>query len=129
MSTSERPPAPGTVLIRDLEIRCIVGVLPRERIEPQILRLDVELDLDLAPAAAAEAVEHTVDYAAVAAWLAERALSRAYRLVETLAVESCRDLLARHPSLTRAAITVKKPAAVPAAAWVGCRYEARRSPP
>lgn len=119
-------PAPGTVLIRDLEIRCIIGILPHERVQPQSLFLDIDLDLDLAPAAAGEDVNRTVDYAAVSHWLTERVVRRGYRLVETLAVESCRGILQRHPQVARVAITVKKPAAVPSAAWVGCRFEARR---
>lgn len=116
----------GTVTIRDLEIRCIVGILPRERVEPQSLFLDVDLDLDFAPAAEAEDVSKTIDYAAVSAWLTGQVQARKYQLVETLAVEGCHGLLEAHPAVQRVRIEVKKPAAVPAAAHVGCIFEARR---
>lgn len=117
----------GTVTIRDLEILCIVGILPRERVEPQTLFLDVDLDLDFGPAAKTEDVTHTIDYAAVSAWLTERLQTRKYQLVETLAVECCQQLLEQHPTVGRVRIEVKKPAAVPAAAHVGCIFEARRA--
>lgn len=116
----------GTVIISDLHVHCIVGILPRERVETQDLFLDVEMDLDFAEAARTEHVKHTVDYAAVSAMLTETIQSRKYQLVETLAVRGCADILEQHPMVSRVRITVKKPAAVPSAAHVGCIYEARR---
>lgn len=116
----------GTVLIADLEVSCIVGILPRERVEEQPLFLDVEMDLDFGPAARSESVATTVDYAAVASQLTDWIRRKKYQLVETLAVECCREILAGHPRVVRVRITVKKPQAVPAARHVGVSFELRR---
>lgn len=116
----------GTVLIAELAIDCIVGVLPPERVSEQRLVLDVELDLDFAAAARSESVATTVDYSAVAAWLTAHVRRAKYRLVETLAVECCRGLLAQHPPVSRVRVTVKKPGAVEAARFAGAVFELRR---
>lgn len=117
----------GTILIADLEVRCIVGILPRERVEPQPLFLDLEMDHDFGPAAATEDVTTTVDYAEVSRVLAEQIKARQYWLIETLAVEGCATLLARYPGLQRVKITVKKPQAVAETRHVGVVFEQRRA--
>lgn len=119
----------GTVIIADLSIDCIVGILPHERVAEQPLWLDVELDLDFGPAAQSESVAFTVDYAAVSMALIDHIRHKQYQLVETLAVDCCQLILAAHPRVTRVKITVKKPAAVPAARYVGVVFEQRRSAP
>ena len=116
----------GTVLIADLAVECIVGILPHERVTEQRLLLDVEMDLDFAAAARSESVASTIDYAAVSTALTDWIRRKKYQLVETLAVECCRELLATHRRLSRVRITVKKPAAVEAARFVGVVFEARR---
>lgn len=116
----------GTVLINGLAIECIVGVLPHERVRAQRVVLDVELDLDFAAAARSESVATTVDYTAVAAALTAQVQRAKYRLVETLAVECCRALLAQHRQVSRVRVRVEKPAAVEAARWVGVDLELRR---
>lgn len=117
----------GTILIADLEVRCIVGILDRERVEPQPLYLDLEMDHDFGPAAETEDVSTTVNYAEVSQVLAELIQRRKYWLIETLAVEGCAMLLDKYPGLHRVKITVKKPEAVAETRYVGVVFEQRRS--
>ena len=48
--------------IRDLALRCIVGVYPEERREKQDVVLNITLYADLRPAGASDRLEDTVDY-------------------------------------------------------------------
>jgi len=48
--------------IRDLEIECIVGVMPEERYTPRLVRINLRLECDLAAAGRSDALEDTVDY-------------------------------------------------------------------
>lgn len=71
--------------LRDLEVRCIVGVYPRERDIPQPLLLDVDLWIDTRRAAHSEALSATVDYGRLAGELRFLLESCRFRLVETAA--------------------------------------------
>ena len=94
--TSARP---GRIFISGLSLRCIIGILPEERSEPQRLELDIEMESDIAAAAATDAIERTVDYAAVAELVRGLAAEGRYRLVETLVADACDQVLARFPGL------------------------------
>lgn len=48
-----------------LEVSCIIGDLPDERINEQVLRIDAVLFLDLRPAARSDDLDDTVDYAEI----------------------------------------------------------------
>ena len=105
----------GTIELERLEIDCIVGIHPFERVQEQKIFLDVLLEIDFAPAAASENVANTIDYTDVAATLTDLVRTRRYQLIETLAVEAADLLLSQHPQVERIQIAVHKPAAVPQA--------------
>lgn len=48
-----------------LEVSCIIGDLPDERINEQVLRVDAVLFLDLRAAARSDEIDDTIDYAEV----------------------------------------------------------------
>jgi dihydroneopterin aldolase len=105
----------GTIELQRLEIDCIVGILPFERVTEQKIFLDVSMDVDFAAAAASEDVADTIDYTVVSRELADLIRERKFQLIETMAVE-CADLvLSRHPTVEKASIAIHKPAAVPQA--------------
>ena len=52
----------GTTGVRDLEVTCIVGIYPHERVQEQSVFLDIEIDYDFGPAHASDAIEDVVDY-------------------------------------------------------------------
>ena len=51
----------GTILIEALEIICIIGVHPDERVNPQRILVDCELDYDFAAAAPSDRTIAAVD--------------------------------------------------------------------
>jgi 7,8-dihydroneopterin aldolase/epimerase/oxygenase len=105
----------GTIELERLEIDCIVGILPFERVAEQKIFVDVAMELDFAPAAASEDVADTIDYTVVSRELTELVRERKYQLIETMAVECVELVLARHPSVREASVAIHKPAAVPRA--------------
>ena len=113
----------GTIAVADLEIRCIVGIHPHERVEPQTLFLDVEIDHDFARAADSGDTSHTVDYSEMSEALTLMVQEGRFHLMEALAERGCRLIFERWPSVTRCRITVKKPAALPAARYAAVRVE------
>ncbi|MBM4163846.1 MAG: dihydroneopterin aldolase [Lentisphaerae bacterium] len=107
-----------TIIIRDLETVCIIGTLPRERIEPQRLIMGLELTCDLARAGVSDTITDTVDYATLAQEATAIARTSRCHLLERLAA-----LLAAHclkqPGVTAVTVRLEKPDALPGSAVAG----------
>lgn len=74
------------LFIEGLRVETVIGVLAWEQQIRQRLRFDIELTLDLQPAAGADSAEAlAVDYAAVAQAVSELVGGRSWQLVETVA--------------------------------------------
>lgn len=86
------------------------GVLAQERRDGQIFVVDVDLVADIRPAAAADDLDLTVDYAAVAGAVVARIQSDPVDLIETLAEQIAQMCLA-FPGVVSTTITVHKPQA------------------
>ena len=100
----------------NFELACIVGILPRERIEPQPLEVALELGIDLDPCGQSGDLAQSIDYAAVDAQVRFLCAEGRFRLIEVLSVAILRLLLAppgpgetRSP-LSWARLQVRKPA-------------------
>lgn len=76
-----------------MSLRCIVGLLERERRNPQQLDVELALGLDLDGAAGGD-LSQSVDYAAVADQVHFLAAHGRWRLLESLAAAICRLVLA-----------------------------------
>jgi len=85
------------------------GVEPRERAEPQRFSIDVELGLDLRPAGTADALELTVDYAAVDRAVRRIVETTSFALIEALAERIAATLLAEQPLAEAVTVRVRKP--------------------
>lgn len=96
------------IVIRQLEVPTVIGVYAFEREQPQILRCDLVLSLDISRAAQTDDLQHTIDYAAVAQRV--RALGEAcqYQLLEAFAEHMANDLLAHFSSIVALEITLYK---------------------
>jgi len=98
------------ISLRGLRVRGNHGVFDFERRDGQDFVVDVELELDLAPAAASDHVDDTVHYGELAGRLAEVIAGEPVNLIETLAdrlVAVCLD----HDRVAAATVTVHKPQA------------------
>lgn len=75
---------PDAIVVRGIEAQGRHG-LPGERDNPQPFVADVEIIGDLAPAAAADSIDATIDYATVAEEVREVIVNESYELLEALA--------------------------------------------
>lgn len=75
------------ITIADLEVFYCVGVPDEERAKPQRLLLTVEMEFDFGPAALTDRVTKTIDYQAVAQYLASFGEDRSWKLLEKLATD------------------------------------------
>jgi len=99
------------ILIRDLAVRCIIGVNADERREKQDVLINVALAADLRPAGRSDRFEDAVDYRAIKKEIFAAAESSQYYLVEALAERVAQICLA-HRGVDRVQVTVEKPAAL-----------------
>ncbi len=78
------------------QIDCItsIGVSIEERSLKTVLSVDVEISTDTRPAARSDSLEDAIDYAAVVDLVVRLGACREYKLVETLAEEVARVVLA-----------------------------------
>jgi 7,8-dihydroneopterin aldolase/epimerase/oxygenase len=98
------------ISLRGLTVRGHHGVFDFERRDGQDFVIDVDLELDLAPAAASDDVTDTVHYGELAEALAAVAAGEPVNLIETLAERLAAVCLA-DPRVHAATVTVHKPSA------------------
>ncbi len=84
------------------------GLLAEERARAQPFGIDVTLRLDLAPAAATDAIADTVDYGAVVAAVARIVEGEHCSLIERLAGRTAESLLALDPRIAEVVVRVAK---------------------
>ncbi len=103
------------ITIDALVVRCIVGVLDRERHTPQAVHIDMGLQVDLTEAADRDDLAATVNYANVTDQLRFLATQGRFRLIETLGLAALRAILAPPESVEERAqvcdawIRIRKP--------------------
>ena len=110
------------VFIRELRADTVIGVYDWERTIRQQVVLDLELGSDNRRAAASDAIEHAVDYAAISARLLSFIEGSEFQLVETLA-EQLAELVLTEFSVPWLRLRLCKPGAVAAAKDVGVIIE------
>ncbi len=105
----------------DLDLDCIVGILPRERVTPQELRCSLVMGLDLTPCATTGDLGSSVNYADADTMVRHLAGEGHFLLIETMALVALRWLLAPvGPGEARAAlgeveVHLRKPEVMPRA--------------
>jgi 7,8-dihydroneopterin aldolase/epimerase/oxygenase len=112
------------ITVCDLEVFYRVGVTEAERAQPQRLLLNIELELDLAPAAASDQLGDTIDYFAACQRLLRFGDDAHWELIETVAADAAQMLLDEFKA-GRVTVEVKK-FVLPQARYVSVRLT--RSP-
>jgi D-erythro-7,8-dihydroneopterin triphosphate epimerase len=106
------------VFIRDLAIRCIVGVDEEERREKQDVLIQITMQTDLRRAGRTDALEDTVDYRALKKRIIRRVEESRFYLIEALA-QSIADECLRDNRVEHVEVAVEKPGALRFARTVG----------
>lgn len=97
------------IILRGMVFEGRHGLLEEEQQRPQPFRVDVELVLNLQPAAVEDDIAETVDYRDVYATCRQIVESTSFRLVEALAEAIAHELLAEFP-VAEVGVRIGKPA-------------------
>ena len=111
-----------TVFITGLKATSVIGCYAWERDIRQTLVIDLELQADFGRAAATDALEDALDYAAISQRVIAVCDASRFQLLEALA-EHLATLLLAEQAISRLRMTITKPGAVPEAEGVGVVIE------
>jgi FolB domain-containing protein len=114
------------ITIKDLLVRCVLGLSSEERREKQDVLISVALITDLEKPGRSDRFEDAVDYRAVKKDVVAAAESSSFHLVEALAVRLA-DICLSHPGVQRVQVTVEKPGALRFARSVAVQIERGRA--
>ena len=112
--------------IRDLALRCIIGVYAKERDAAQEVVINITLWADLAPAGRSDDLADTVDYKAVKNAIVAMVETSRFQLIEALAEQVAAICLAAD-GVAAAKVLIEKPGALTGARTVGVELF-RRNP-
>ena len=97
--------------IRDLGLRCILGVYEDERKAKQDVIVNITLYASLHKACHSDCMDDTVDYKTIKNWVVEMVESSSFYLVERLA-QAIANLCLESERVQRVDVTVDKPGAL-----------------
>ena len=126
MTSSSSAGAADRLVIRGLELRCVVGVEEWERRMAQRVVVDIELRGDFSKAAESDDLVDAVDYRAPCLRAAEVAAEGEYQLVETLADRIAVGVLGIDDRIEEVSISAFKPLALAGFGKAEARVEVRR---
>lgn len=95
------------IVIAGLRELGVHGVLPEEQARPQPFEVDVELAVDVTKPGDSDALDDTVDYAAVSEAISRVVKSERYHLLERLATRIA-EVCGSDPRVTGVSVTVRK---------------------
>ena len=98
---------PATLFIKNLTVRCIIGVNPYEREHEQEIRMQLFLWTDIARASRSDNLEDTLDYSALYKEVVSRVEHSRFYLIERLAYEVA-TLCLGHPLTHKVKVVIEK---------------------
>ena len=101
-----------SLVLENLEVSCIVGERPEERLRETVLRVDAALSVPARAAAASDDLSDAVDYASLAERIASALREARCRLLERAAETVARECLA-DPRVESVRVRVGKRSPVP----------------
>lgn len=97
----------ATLFIKNLTVKCVIGVNPYEREREQEIRMQLFLWTDIAKASRSDNLEDTLDYSAIYKKVVQRVEHSKFYLIERLAYEVATICL-QHPLTRKAKVIVEK---------------------
>jgi FolB domain-containing protein len=113
------------ILIKDLLLRCIIGIHDWEREKKQDVLVNIELLADCGPAGRSDDFKDAVDYRALTKSVIALIETSGFFLVEKMA-EEIANLCLENPRVEVARVRVEKPGALRFARSVGVEVERRQ---
>lgn len=99
------------IFIRELALRCIIGIYPEERREKQDIIINVEMQCDLRKAGRSDDLNDTVDYKAIKKAILKLVEESSFQLIESLA-EKISDIALADDKVEQAVVSIDKPGAL-----------------
>ncbi len=99
------------IYIRDLALRCIIGLYPDERKTKQDVLINVTMEADLRAAGKSDALKDTVDYKAIKLAILDFVEKSGFHLIESLA-EGIATICLKDKRVQSATVTIDKPGAL-----------------
>lgn len=112
------------VIVRDLELGAKIGIYTHERLDAQLIRINISLDVGTGPIA--DRIEDVVSYKSVVERVKAECARGHVNLAETLA-ERIADLCLEFAGVHEAWVRLEKLHAIAEAAGVGCEVTKRRN--
>lgn len=97
--------------IKDLLLRCIIGINPDEREKKQDVIINVTLYANLAAACESDSIEDTINYKGIKNKIVDLVESSSYFLIEKM-VEEIAKVCLEHTDVRAARVLVEKPGAL-----------------
>ena len=113
--------------IKDLLLRCIIGINAEERKDRQDVLINIVLLGDYTQAGASDDIADAVNYRTATKQIIERVEASEYFLLERMA-EQIADICLRDQRVRQVQVSVEKPGALRFARSVGVRIERERKP-
>lgn len=82
-----------TIFIHELKVNAFVGIYEHELLRPQTIQIDVEMAMPHSRACESDAIEDTIDYAAVVDLIREKLATQRFSLLEKLAEQLAQSIL------------------------------------
>jgi D-erythro-7,8-dihydroneopterin triphosphate epimerase len=114
------------IFIKDLLLRCTVGIKPDEREKKQDVLIHLNLYGDLRKAGMSDNIKDTIDYAQLKKEVMKLVEGSSFYLVEKLA-ESIAELCFLDPKVEKVDVEIEKPGALRFARTVGVTITRERS--
>ena len=97
--------------IRNLALRCIIGIYPEERTKLQDVVINVTMETDLRKAGQSDDLNDTVDYKTVKLEILDLVEKSEFKLIESLA-ERISEICLKANGVQSVTVTIDKPGAL-----------------
>ena len=114
------------IYIRDILVRCIIGINEDERREKQDVVINITLHADLRKAGETDNIADTIDYKSIKKRVISIVENSQYFLVEAMADKIARACLESDNRIAQADVLVEKPGALRFARTVGVEISRTR---
>lgn len=116
----------GVIGVRGHRVRCWVGMEPHEKVHPQELLFDIDVQYEMGEAVASDDIARGVNYVDLAHLVSEVAHAGHVHLIERLASLIVDTVFDRFPKVTWVRTRIEKPHAVSTAAYTFAELERDR---
>lgn len=113
------------ILIKDILVRCIIGVNDNERREKQDVIINISISADLSKAGKSDDFHDTIDYRGIKKQIVTMVEASSYQLLEALA-DRIAGICLENPAVAEVQVTVEKPGALRFARSVGVEIVRQR---